>query len=194
MFCKSVKCTKDVYFYKILVSDQVFFKSKFTYAIVNIKPLAPGHVLVVPLRTSVLRFGDLTCEESMDYMKSLQIIQKFIIHNYKADALNIAIQDGPESGQSIPHLHTHLVPRYKSDSLQPKFYENLESLDLEKSYNDFFERKKSIRSSSNFLKSFHDEDDRDARSSEEMIKEALTLKEKLNEFIKENDIKVSFEC
>ena len=34
---------------------------------------------------------------------------------YKATSLNIAIQDGPDAGQSVPHLHVHVIPRSKSD-------------------------------------------------------------------------------
>jgi bis(5'-adenosyl)-triphosphatase len=34
---------------------------------------------------------------------------------YKATSLNIAIQDGPDAGQSVPHLHVHVIPRSKGD-------------------------------------------------------------------------------
>lgn len=142
LFLSSLLATRcitmsDVYFYKYLVNHQVFFRSKYTYALVNIKPLVPGHVLVVPLRTSILRFADLSVEESQDYMLTLQLIHKFIIHLYNADSLNIAIQDGPESGQSIPHLHTHLIPRYKTDGFGDGIYEKLDRLDLNNTLIDF---------------------------------------------------------
>ena len=105
--------SQEIYFYRFLVSKQVFYKSRYTYALVNLKPLVPGHVLVVPLRTNVFR--RLVAEESVDYMHTLQLIHKFIQKVYKADSLNLAIQDGPESGQSVPHLHTHIIPRHKGD-------------------------------------------------------------------------------
>lgn len=133
--------SEPIHFYKFIVNKQVFYKSKHTYALVNLKPLVPGHVLVVPYRTSVLRFGDLSAEESIDYMNTLQFVHKFIIHNYKADALNIAIQDGPESGQSIPHLHTHLIPRYKADGYGDDIYTKVEKIDLVQLYRDFEHRK-----------------------------------------------------
>ena len=34
---------------------------------------------------------------------------------YKASSLNVAIQDGADAGQSVPHLHTHIIPRQKAD-------------------------------------------------------------------------------
>ena len=38
-----------------------------------------------------------------------------IEHVYKATSLNIAIQDGVDAGQSVPHVHTHVIPRHKAD-------------------------------------------------------------------------------
>lgn len=171
----------DVYFYKYLVNHQVFFRSKYTYALVNIKPLVPGHVLVVPLRTSILRFADLTAEESQDYMLTLQFIHKFIIHLYKADSLNIAIQDGPESGQSVPHLHTHLIPRYKTDGFGDGIYEKLDKQDLNKNMIDFFERQQAYKKSGGF-KPVADET-RLPRSDEELSKETEWLKTELEKYM-----------
>ena len=82
----------DIYFYKYVVNRQVFFKTAHSYALVNLRPLVPGHVLVCPIRPEIIRFADLTPEEAQDYMSALQTVHKFIIHAYKADSLNIAIQ------------------------------------------------------------------------------------------------------
>ncbi|KAI5967839.1 HNT2 [Candida pseudojiufengensis] len=180
---------KDIYFFKYIVNNQVFFKSKFTYALVNLKPLVPGHVLVVPLRTSVLRFGDLTPDESIDYMNTLQLIHKFISKIYKADSLNIAIQDGPESGQSIPHLHTHIIPRYKKDGFGDSIYNKLEKDDLETYYNEFEKRKLSFLNKVENTKSELDQNDnfRNERTKEEMETEAEYLKETIEKFIANSD-------
>lgn len=177
--------SKEILFYKFAVDSQVFFKSKYTYALVNLKPLVPGHVLVVPLRTSVLRFGDLTGAESVDYMNSLQLVHRFIKYHYKADALNIAIQDGPEAGQSVPHLHTHVIPRYATDGYGDSIYKKLEDLDLESAYSNFFRRKELAQKSGGFKPP--DDDSRDARSVEVMAREALVLREKLEVFRNSSD-------
>lgn len=170
----------DIYFYKFLVNPQVFYTSKHTYALVNLKPLCTGHVLVVPYRVSALRFLDLTLEESIDYMQTLQVINRFITHLYKADALNIAIQDGPEAGQTIPHLHTHLIPRYKSDQFKgDAIHEELQNLDLNAVYNDFFNRRRVPIDNSLLV---HD-DDRHPRTPEEMAKEAAWLKQEIDKFV-----------
>ncbi|KAK6459628.1 HIT-like domain-containing protein [Scheffersomyces xylosifermentans] len=175
----------DVRFYKYVVNSQVFYKSKHTYALVNLKPLVPGHVLVVPLRTSVLRFADLTKEESYDYMDTLQLVHKFIISVYKADSLNIAIQDGPESGQSIPHLHTHLIPRFKSDGYGDSIHTKIERSDLEEGYKEFEDRKFAFGKSASMLVNI--DVLRVARSEEVMRKEASWLAAELIKFTSESE-------
>ncbi|KAI3406199.2 HNT2 [Candida oxycetoniae] len=167
-----------------VVNKQVFYQSKFTYALVNLKPLVPGHVLVVPLRTSVLRFGDLTSDESADYMATLQLIHKFIINTYHADSLNIAIQDGPESGQSVPHLHTHIIPRYRADGYGDSIYKKLENFDWAKNYQEFELRKREHHQRLKENKNELDQKDqvRIERSQEEMESEANRLKRALENF------------
>lgn len=175
----------EVLFYKFPVTLQVFFRSSFTYALVNLKPLVPGHVLVVPLRTSVLRFGDLSPQEAQDYMQSLQLIQGFITKVYNADALNLAIQDGPESGQSVPHLHTHIIPRYANDKHDDSIHKQLEKADLNSVYEQFFIRKTNFQKSSGFI-SIPDED-RHPRDMDVMSKEASWLQTELQKYMEEKE-------
>jgi bis(5'-adenosyl)-triphosphatase len=81
---------------------------------VNLKPILPGHVLVSPLRRAP-RFNDLTPPEVADLFSTVQRVSRTIERVYKATALNIAIQDGEDAGQSVPHVHVHVIPRKKAD-------------------------------------------------------------------------------
>ena len=76
----------------------------------------PWHVLVSPIRF-VNRFYDLTEEEVMDLFASTQKIARVIEKEYGVTSLSIAIQDGPETGQTVEyfHVHVHLLPRKKGD-------------------------------------------------------------------------------
>lgn len=161
-------------FYKFPVEKQVFYRTAHTFALVNLKPLVPGHVLVVPKRTSVLRFGDLTAQESVDYMAALQRVQGLVRKVYKADALNLAIQDGPEAGQLVPHLHTHVIPRFRSDARGDSIHTQLERSDLVGAYEQFFQRRADFLDSPGW-KSTPDED-RHPRSEQEMAEEAAWLR------------------
>lgn len=80
----------------------------------NLKPLLPGHVLVSPLRVTP-RLSDLTHSEVTDLFVTVQRVGRMIERVYGASSLNIAIQDGADAGQSVPHLHTHIIPRKKHD-------------------------------------------------------------------------------
>lgn len=170
----------DIYFYKYAVNLQVFFKTAHSYALVNLRPLVPGHVLVCPIRPEIIRFADLTPEEAQDYMSALQTVHKFIIHAYKAVSLNIAIQDGPELGQSIPHLHTHLIPRYGTDGFGDSIYRKLEKIDLEAVYDDFYKRKAAFQTGGDFV--VEADYARQDRTPEIMAAEAAKLREQIDQW------------
>ena len=80
----------------------------------NLKPLLPGHVLVSPLRP-VPRLHDLTPSETSDLFLTVQRVSRVIERVFKASALNIVIQDGIDAGQSVPHIHAHIIPRSSRD-------------------------------------------------------------------------------
>jgi hypothetical protein len=93
-------------FGKIPIPERhIFFRSedKLSAAFVNLRPIVPGHVLVVPLRV-VEREKDLTEEESISVWLAMRRVNAVIEKHYNASALNLAIQDGRDAGQSIPHV------------------------------------------------------------------------------------------
>ncbi|ANB13376.1 Hnt2p [Sugiyamaella lignohabitans] len=96
------------------VTSQVFYQSQKSFGLVNLKPILPGHVLVCPLRR-VSRISGLTGEEAADFYATVQKISLAIEKYYHADGLNISIQDGPLAGQSVPHVHCHIIPRKLDD-------------------------------------------------------------------------------
>ena len=98
----------------IIKASVVFFRSKLSYGFVNIKPVVPGHVLVAPIRF-VRRFCDLTEDEVADLFLSTQKISRVVEREFKATSLSIVMQDGPEAGHSVPHVHVQILPRRKGD-------------------------------------------------------------------------------
>ncbi|KZO91480.1 diadenosine hydrolase, partial [Calocera viscosa TUFC12733] len=96
------------------VTRQVFFHTRLSYGLVNLKPIVPGHVLVVPRRT-VPRLADLTGEEMTDVFETVRRVGQVVEKAYKGQALSIACQDGPAAGQSVPHVHVHILPRRFED-------------------------------------------------------------------------------
>ncbi|KAH8729047.1 HIT-like domain-containing protein [Phaeosphaeriaceae sp. PMI808] len=107
--------TKDaIKFGSFVVTSQVFHLSRYSFAIVNLKPLLPGHVLVSPRRV-VPRFNDLSTAEVQDLFLTVQRVSRMVERVFDASSLNIAIQDGLDAGQSVPHVHAHIIPRRTDD-------------------------------------------------------------------------------
>ena len=61
------------------------------------------------------RLSDLTQAEITDLFLTVQRVGRMIERVFNATSLNIAMQDGAAAGQSVPHVHTHIIPRKQSD-------------------------------------------------------------------------------
>eukprot|EP00742_Colponemidia_sp_Colp-10_P006920 GILJ01007423.1.p1 GENE.GILJ01007423.1~~GILJ01007423.1.p1 ORF type:complete len:193 (-),score=25.04 GILJ01007423.1:252-764(-) len=109
--------------------NEVFFNSSKSFGLVNLKPIVPGHVLVLPNRV-VARFADLEQDEVADLWIAAQTIGRQLEKHYNAQSMTFAIQDGPASGQTVPHVHIHILPRHFGDySNNDEVYTDLESFD-----------------------------------------------------------------
>ncbi|XP_059800233.1 bis(5'-adenosyl)-triphosphatase-like isoform X2 [Hemitrygon akajei] len=84
----------------IIKSSVIFLQTELSFALVNRKPVVPGHVLVCPVRV-VERFQDLHPEEITDLFQTSQKVAKVVERHFKGTSLTIAIQDGPEAGQTV---------------------------------------------------------------------------------------------
>ncbi|WRT65501.1 uncharacterized protein IL334_002444 [Kwoniella shivajii] len=96
------------------VTKQVFYTTPLSIGIVNLKPLLPGHVLILPRRV-VPRLADLYSSEISDLFLTVQRIGKGLEELYNAQALTVSLQDGKSAGQSVPHVHVHILPRHSTD-------------------------------------------------------------------------------
>ncbi|WRX34988.1 Histidine triad (HIT) protein - like 5 [Theobroma cacao] len=95
---------------------EVFYSSPLSYAMVNLRPVVPAQRVG----------GGLEC-------------------HHKASSLTFTIQDGPQSGQTVPHVHIHILPRREGDferndeiydAIDVKEKEMQETLDLDKERKD----------------------------------------------------------
>ena len=77
-------------------------------------PITSGHTLVIP-RRHVDSFFNLTAEERVDLLGLLDQAKAGIEKEFKPATYNIGINDGPAAGQTVSHLHIHLIPRYTGD-------------------------------------------------------------------------------
>jgi diadenosine tetraphosphate (Ap4A) HIT family hydrolase len=82
-------------------------------------PVSPGHTLVIPKR-HIGSWFDITPEEQSAMLDLLRRAKEVLEEEFKPDGYNIGINDGPTAGQTVPHLHMHLIPRYKGDQEDPR--------------------------------------------------------------------------
>ncbi|XP_050168846.1 bis(5'-adenosyl)-triphosphatase isoform X1 [Myiozetetes cayanensis] len=95
--------------------------------------LPPSDVLVCPLRP-VERFRDLRPEEVADLFRTAQRVGNVVERHFCGTSLTISIQDGPEAGQTVKHVHVHVLPRRAGDfSRNDDVYEELQRHDKEDS-------------------------------------------------------------
>ena len=107
--------------------NQTFYETESTLALVNLKPIVPGHVLIIP-RRCVSRFHLLDSTEVADLWTTAQFVGQRIEKYYQTNSLTFAMQDGLGAGQTVEHVHVHVLPRRPGD-FEPndKVYDALEN-------------------------------------------------------------------
>jgi len=82
-------------------------------------PVSRGHTLVLPKR-HVGSFFDLVQAERDAVLELLDVARRDLDQALRPDGYNIGINDGSAAGQTVPHLHMHLIPRYNGDQVDPR--------------------------------------------------------------------------
>lgn len=93
----------------------IVFRSKLSYLMLNRYPYNPGHLLAIPYR-EVSDIEELRSEERMDLFDIIITGKRILRLALKPDGVNIGFNLGAASGGSIPHLHSHIVPRWNGDN------------------------------------------------------------------------------
>ncbi|KAN0063505.1 Dinucleoside triphosphate hydrolase [Thecaphora frezii] len=110
-----------------LVTTQQFHLSpcSLVSCIVNLRPLVPGHVLVIPA-LPYSRLSSLPPSLVSVLFQTVQHVSKTLEKVYAAEAMTICVQDGKAAGQTVDHLHVHVIPRRKGDFQGDEVYDTLE--------------------------------------------------------------------
>ncbi|HBG05151.1 MAG: HIT family hydrolase [Geobacteraceae bacterium GWC2_58_44] len=82
-------------------------------------PVTPGHTLIVP-RRHISSFFEVTKEEQAALFDLVAQMRELLLAERSPDGFNIGINDGPAAGQTVMHLHIHLIPRYAGDTEDPR--------------------------------------------------------------------------
>lgn len=98
---------------------EIIASSSLSVAFFDGFPVSPGHALIIPKR-HVSSFFDLSKEEQQDLLNLAERVKRIVEERYHPDGYNIGINVGEAAGQSIFHVHMHLIPRYKGDVPNPR--------------------------------------------------------------------------
>ncbi len=96
------------------IPADIVYETDDVIAFLDANPLAPGHTLVVP-KEPYARLRETPSELSAAVFEAVHALSGPIEDAVGADATTIGINDGPEAGQEVPHLHVHIVPRFDGD-------------------------------------------------------------------------------
>lgn len=89
------------------------------FAVRDASPVSPGHSLVIP-RRHVQSFFECTPEERAAMMALLDEVRAVLGREHAPDGYNIGLNEGAAAGQTVMHVHLHLMPRYRGDRADPR--------------------------------------------------------------------------
>ncbi|MEI6113813.1 MAG: HIT family protein [Burkholderiales bacterium] len=102
-----------------LSKERILGESRYALWIRDAFPVAPGHSLVMPKR-HIGSFFDATGDEKDALLQLLDTAKAAADSEFHPAGYNIGINDGAAAGQTVPHLHVHLIPRYEGDLEDPR--------------------------------------------------------------------------
>jgi diadenosine tetraphosphate (Ap4A) HIT family hydrolase len=98
---------------------ELLAESATAYAILDKFPVNKGHALIIPKR-HVADYFQLTFKEQSACWFMVDFVKPILQERFNPDGFNIGINVGEQAGQTVPHVHIHLIPRYSGDVPEPR--------------------------------------------------------------------------
>jgi len=98
---------------------EIIVENYSAYAMYDKYPVSKGHTLIIPKR-HVADYFELSSEEQTACWCIVNAVRQISIEKFNPDGFNIGINVNEEAGQTIPHVHIHLIPRYHGDVKDPE--------------------------------------------------------------------------
>ncbi len=89
------------------------------FALPDASPVTQGHLLIVPRRHAADWFGT-TEDERLALFALADEARAWLIQAYQPNGFNLGVNVGEAAGQTVFHVHLHLIPRYKGDVANPR--------------------------------------------------------------------------
>jgi len=98
------------------VPAKIIYDSPDVMAFLDIRPANPGHVLVIP-KKHVETLPDLPDDLNASLLQVVKIIAQAQVEAIGAQGVNVLQNNGELAGQAVPHVHVHVIPRFKGDKV-----------------------------------------------------------------------------
>jgi diadenosine tetraphosphate (Ap4A) HIT family hydrolase len=98
---------------------RICFDSGLVFSMPDGYPISPGHSLII-LKRHIETWFEATAEEKAAMITAIDQVKVIIEHEHKPTAWNIGVNSGRDAGQTVPHLHLHVIPRYPGDIDDPR--------------------------------------------------------------------------
>jgi histidine triad (HIT) family protein len=100
------------------IPGQIVYEDDHVIAFLDINPVNPGHTLVVPKneQPNIIESSE---EDLLYVLRAVRKLAPAIVKAVGADGFNTVTNTGEASGQSVPHTHFHIIPRFKNDGHMP---------------------------------------------------------------------------
>lgn len=82
-------------------------------------PVSPGHSLVVPRRL-ITNWWEASADEKVDLWTLVDEVKALLDSSHTPDGYNVGFNSGAAAGQTVDHLHLHVIPRYHGDTPDPR--------------------------------------------------------------------------
>ncbi|HEY8910614.1 MAG TPA: HIT family protein [Desulfosporosinus sp.] len=102
-----------------LPKTDIIVENELALAFFDKFPVNEGHVLIIPKR-HVASLFDATREEIMDIWALLGNVKEVLDKRFHPDGYNVGINVGAAAGQTVFHMHVHVIPRYQGDVSDPR--------------------------------------------------------------------------
>jgi diadenosine tetraphosphate (Ap4A) HIT family hydrolase len=102
-----------------LAEDRIWLQTDVAVAFLDQFPVSPGHTLVIP-EHHIGALMDLPENDQDEIWSLVAHVRKELLEKYKPDGFNIGINEGEAAGQTVPHAHIHIIPRFKGDVPDPR--------------------------------------------------------------------------
>jgi len=100
-------------------TDRLFYVGRYVIGMWDAFPVSPGHALLVPKR-HVGSWFDASEDERAELLSAIEQARAAIEREHRPDGFNLGVNIGAAAGQTVPHVHVHVIPRYPGDVADPR--------------------------------------------------------------------------